>query len=308
MKRPPKNMAASVRDRLKILADQRGENFDAVLVRYGIERLLYRLSKSAFQNKFFLKGAMLFVVWEGALHRETRDLDLQGFGDGSVEGLSKQFGAIIATPVPDDGLEFLDVRGEPIQALQDYGGARLMVRARMTAARISIQVDVGFGSQITPSPKEVAFPTLLDFPAPRLRAYPVETVVAEKLQAIVDLGLRNSRLKDYFDLWYLGQTVQFNGALLARAILRTFAGRKTAFPEGDPVGLTTKFFDDEQRRTQWRAFLKRVDLRGRDIPFGDVLAFLREFLLPPLEAARDDGLFPGTWGKGGPWRMIAKSH
>jgi hypothetical protein len=251
---------------------------------------------------------MLFAVWEGALHRETRDLDLQGFGDGSVEGLTEQFRAIIATPVTDDGLEFVDVRGEPIRALHDYGGARLIVRARLTAARISIQVDVGFGSQITPPPKEVVFPTLLDFPAPRLRAYPVETVVAEKLQAIVDLGLRNSRLKDYFDLWHLGRNFRFDGALLARAIRGTFAARKTAFPEGDPAGLTAKFFDDEQRRTQWRAFLKRVDQRSRDVPFGGLLGFLREFLLPPLKAARAEDVFAHAWNKGGPWQAVAGSR
>jgi predicted nucleotidyltransferase component of viral defense system len=167
MNRPLKNMPASVRDRLKTLATLRGENFDSVLVRYGIERLLYRLSKSAFRSKFILKGAMLFAVWDGSLHRETRDLDLQGFGDSSVEGLTQQFRAIIATSVPDDGLKFVDVRGEPIRALQDYRGVRLMVRAQITTARISIQVDVGFGSPVTPPPKEVAFPTLLNFPAPR---------------------------------------------------------------------------------------------------------------------------------------------
>ncbi|MFN0166983.1 MAG: nucleotidyl transferase AbiEii/AbiGii toxin family protein, partial [Bryobacteraceae bacterium] len=211
MKSPPKNIAASVRDRLKALAVQQGENFDLVLVRYGIERLLYRLSLSPLRSQFVLKGATLFRVWDGAIHRETRDLDLAGFGDSSVEALIQSFRTICAVQVPDDGLAFLDVHGEPLQMLEDYGGVRLTVLGKLTAARINIQVDVGFGNRITPAAKEIEFPTLLDFPAPILRAYPAETVVAEKLQALVDLGFRNSRLKDYFDLWHIGRNVRFDG-------------------------------------------------------------------------------------------------
>lgn len=163
MKTPPKNLAASVRDRLKALAVQRVENFDLVLVRYGIERLLYRLSQSPLKNQFVLKGAMLFTAWEGFQHRETRDLDLMGFGENSLESLVKAFESICATPVPADGLEFVVVKGEPIRALEEYGGVRLTVLAKLTAARITIQVDVGFGNRITPAPKEIKFPTFPPF-------------------------------------------------------------------------------------------------------------------------------------------------
>jgi len=302
MKTPPKNVAASVRNRLKILAEKRGENFDLVLVLYGIERLLYRLSQSELHKKFILKGAMLFTIWGGTLHRETRDLDLQGFGDSSVDGLVEQFRSIIGMQVPDDGIEFIDVQGEAIRALQDYGGARLTIRAKLTTARISIQVDVGFGSRITPPPKEIDFPTLLEFPAPRLRAYPVETVVAEKLQAMVDLGQRNSRLKDYFDLWYLAKNFYFDGSILARAIEGTFSSRKTVIPVSEPVGLSAKFFDDAYRQIQWRAFIKKVDRQSQSMAFGDIAGLLRKFLMPPMKAASSGVLFAEVWEKGGPWK------
>ena len=302
MKETPKDMAASVRDRLKALAVKQGENFDLVLVRYGIERLLYRLSKSPLKAKFILKGAMLFRVWDGRLHRETRDLDLASFGDSSVETAVKSFQAVCAVPVPDDGLVFMDVRGEPLQAQEDYGGVRLTVLAKLTAARITIQVDVGFGNRITPPAKEIEFPTLLDFPAPKLRAYPVETVISEKLQALVDLGLRNSRFKDYFDLWHLGRTVRFEGPVLVAAIRATFDQRQTAFPETDPVGLTAKFVDDVQRQTMWRAFLRKVDPQSRDVALADTVDFLRTFLLPALRAAGAGESFDKAWLPGGPWR------
>ena len=301
MKSTPGNMAASVRDRLKVLARTRGENFDLMLVRYGIERLLYRLSRSPWEKNYVLKGAMLFTVWAGALHRETRDLDLMGFGDSSVGSLVENFRAICAVAVPDDGLVFVDVRGETIQALQDYGGARLTVLAKLTTARITIQVDVAFGNRITPRARRIEFPVLLDFPAPRLRAYPVETVVAEKLQAMVDLGLRNGRLKDYFDLWHLGRTVRFDGSLLVQAVRATFIQRKTPIPLNEPAGLTSRFYDDAARETQWRAFLRKVGDGNSDTALSDVVKFLRLFLLPLLKAAGAEAPFPKVWEPGGPW-------
>lgn len=302
MKKPPVNVAASVRDRLKALAVKRGENFDLILVRYGIERLLYRLSVSPLRKNFVLKGAMLFIAWEGIQHRETRDLDLMGYGESTVEKLIETFRAICSVKVPDDGLVFLDVTGEPIRALDEYGGVRLKVLSKVTAARITIQVDIGFGNSITPGPVDLQYPALLDFPSPKLRAYPVQTVVAEKLQAMVNLGLRNGRLKDYFDLWYLSRTVNFDGEILSEAIRATFIQRKTSFPEGEPVGLTPRFYDDSIRETQWRAFLKKVDQDSRPASLNSVVESLRQFLLPPLSAAAGNGLLNEAWNAGGPWK------
>ena len=302
MKTAPKNLAASVRDRLKALAVQRRENFDLLLVRYGIERLLYRISASSQKHQFVLKGAMLFTAWEGFQHRETRDLDLMGFGESSIESLVKVFQSVCAADVQADGLEFVSVKGETIRALEEYGGVRLTVIAKLTAARITIQVDVGFGNCITPAPKEISFPTLLDFPAPKLRAYPVETVIAEKLQALVDLGLRNGRLKDYYDLWHLGHKVNFDGQLLARAIRATFTQRKTRFPESDPVGLTARYHDDVLRQSAWIAFGKKLNKKNQPVALPDVVAFLSEFLLPPLNAAASEEIWKESWTAGGPWK------
>ncbi len=302
MKKPLINVGASVRDRLKALAVKRQESFDLVLVRYGIERLLYRLSQSPSRRDFVLKGAMLFMAWEGMQHRETRDLDLTGFGEPSPEKLIEAFKTICSVRVPDDGLVFVGVHGEPIRALDEYGGVRLKVLAKLTAARITIQVDVGFGNRITPRAREVEYPTLLDFPAPKLRAYPVETVVAEKLQAMVNLGLRNGRLKDYFDLWHLGRTVDFDGKVLAEAVRATFIQRRTPFPEGAPVGLTARFYDDPIRQTQWRAFLNKVDQEHRPASLNQVVEFLRPFLLPVLAAAEGDRALITLWKARGPWK------
>lgn len=302
MKPPPKNLAASVRDRLKQRARERGESFDLVLVRYGIERLLYRLSRSPLRRRFVLKGAMLFTAWEGFLHRETRDLDLMGFGTGTPAELAEAFGAVCRTAVPEDGLVFGDIGAEPIRAIEEYGGVRLTVRAKLAGARITIQVDVGFGNRITPPPRELVFPALLEFPAPVLRAYPVETVIAEKLQALVGLGLRNGRLKDYYDLWHLGQRSVFAGAVLAAAIRATFRQRRTPFPAGLPAGLTERYHDDALRRTAWTAFCRKLSARSRPVELAEVVAFLRGFLVPVLEAAARDGGWAAHWPAGGPWR------
>jgi hypothetical protein len=200
-----KDVAASVRQRLLNLSRERGEDFQLTLIYYALERLLYRLSRSAARERFVLKGAMLFSVWSGAPHRATRDLDLLGKGPNDVGVLVKDFQEICWTPVEDDGLKFLaeSVTGEEIRDGKEYEGVRLSFEARLGVARIPIQVDIGFGDVVLPKPVSLEYPTLLDFPAPRLLAYPRETVIAERFQSMVELGIANSRTKDFFDLWSL---------------------------------------------------------------------------------------------------------
>ena len=296
-----KNVSASVRQRLAELAKQRRLAFARLLIQYGVERLLYRLSQSRHAEKFVLKGAMLFVIWEGAQHRETRDLDLLGFGENSMEGLIRVFREICGVKVPDDGLVFGDITATPIVAVQEYGGVTVKIQAKLGQARIVINVDIGFGDRVTPRPKLMDFPALLDFPVPRVRAYPIETVVAEKLQALVSLGSKNSRMKDFFDLGYLARTFEFDGKGLCEAIRGTFEWRKTAIPQAVPMGLTREFAVEKQ--TLWGAFLNRSELVGEP-EFVTLVEGLQDFLLPPLQALSASKVFEKRWPKGGNWGKI----
>ena len=232
MTRKPRDIAASVRQRLLNLSRDRKEEFQAVLTRYGLERLTYRLARSPHGDEFVLKGAMLFTLWTGEPHRATWDLDLLGRGTIEVARLAKVFREVCEVAVDDDGLSFdgKGVRGERIREDLEYEGVRIHLGARLGVARIAIQVDIGFGDAVTPRPQKVTYPALLDFPAAELKAYPREPVVAEKFQAMVELGMANTRLKDFFDLWAIANTFEFDGETLAEAFARTFDRRDTALP------------------------------------------------------------------------------
>ena len=255
----PRNMAASVRARLTDLARKQGEDLQLVLTLYAIERLLYRLSHTGHAAEFVLKGAMLFRLWADRPHRPTRDLDLLGRGDPSVDRLAAVFWAVCGAVVVDDGLRFdpATVTAGTIKEGQEYEGVRVGCLATLGQARIDLQVDVGFGDAVTPGPVTVQYPGLLDLPVPELAAYPRETVVAEKFQAMVMLGIANSRMKDFFDLWVLARSFAFAGPVLADAIRATFARRKTPVPAAPPLALTSEFGTDKAKVTQWKAFLKK---------------------------------------------------
>ena len=295
-------MAASVRQRLSKIAANRGVDFQQVLVSYAIERLLYRISVSPHAQSFILKGATLFTLWEGFPHRQTRDVDLLGFGENSVVQLEIVFTEILRTPVPDDGLIFgTVVRAETIRALQEYGGVRVHLTARLEKARIAVGVDVGFGDSIHPSPKMVDFPTLLDFPKPRVRAYPAETVIAEKLQAMVHLGLANSRMKVFFDLWHLGRGMNFDGPALGQAVQETFRRRETLIPEDTPLALTEAFAKNPMKVVQWNGFIRKTVGSRAPVELAAVVAFLNSFLGPILAQCRTCRSVLKKWPAGGPW-------
>ena len=297
-----KNIAASVRHRLANVAERAGADFQQILSSYAIERFLYRLSVSKHRTDFVLKGATLFTLWEGFPHRQTRDVDLLGFGDKSIDRLIEVFQEILACPVPDDGLTFSkEVSAEPIRAVQEYGGTRMSLIAHLGNARITVGVDVGFGDKITPPPKEVEFPTLLDFPKPKVRVYPVETVVAEKLQALVSLGIANSRMKDFFDLWHIARHTSFEGEKLISAIQGTFERRRTAIPSETPVGLSPDFSENPMKQTQWRAFCRKAVKADNSAELDQVVDFLSGFLLPMLKAVGSNTAFKAKWPAGGPW-------
>jgi predicted nucleotidyltransferase component of viral defense system len=300
--RPAKNLGASVRARLLRLAREQGADFQLVLTRYANERLLYRLAQSPHATQFVLKGAALFTLWTGRPHRATRDLDLLGFGPPVPRRLQSIFREVVTLEVVDDGVQFDSklIQVEPIREDQDYGGVRIGIVARISSAEVRLQVDVGFGDAITPETKQVEFPVLLDSPRPRLRAYPQETVVAEKIEAAVHLGLANSRMKDFYDLVVLSQMFEFDGALLARAIRATFDRRGTMLPKDLPPALTPAFYEDAGKKADWAAFMRKAAAANvGDLPAAMGLVVM--FLQAPLAAAAGATPFTAQWTKGGPW-------
>lgn len=256
------NLAASVRARLLNVAKAQGVDFNQVLVRFALERILYRLTQSQYADRFLLKGALLFTLWYDMPHRATRDADLLGFGASDLESVAQVFREIAGLSM-DDGIVFdpTSVTVEEIRKEAGYGGVRVIIAGELAKARCKTQIDVGFGDAVTPGPVASVYPVLLDdLPAPRLRAYPTYTVVAEKLHAIALLGMTNSRVKDYFDLSVLLERETFDADLLAQAIKATFERRGMAVPKELPVGLTDEFAHDASRQALWQAFVKKNEL------------------------------------------------
>lgn len=257
----PVNLAASVKQRLLNIARARGQVFDVVLVRFALERLLYRLSISEYRDRFILKGGMLVTLWVSDDNRVTRDCDFLGHGDSSEEGLKKAFAEIMALD-GDDGLVFdrdrLSVAA--IREDMEYGGTRLRTAAFLERTRIPVTLDIAFGDALAATPREVSYPTLLDMDAPKIRTYPPATVIAEKFQAMVALGLANSRMKDYYDLWAIQRTVEIKADELDPAIGATFSRRDTPIPTDRPPGLSAEFTSDVTKQRQWRAYAESIEL------------------------------------------------
>lgn len=298
------NLAASVRQRLLDLAKAAGEDFQYALMRYVLERFLYRLSCSPYASSFVLKGAVLFQLWSGRPHRATKDVDLLGSGVPDTGRMAKAVREIISQEVEPDGLVYQteSIQAEQIKEDDLYQGVRVRLEALLGNARIPLQIDIGFGDAITPGPVDVIYPTLLDLPAPRLKCYPRQTVVAEKYHAMVLLGMANSRMKDFYDLWTLATQYEFDGPILCDAIRATFARRETAIPTGTPVALTSEFAEDAAKRLQWAAFVRRSKLSEAGLDLGVVVKLLSLFLSSPTTAAVVERSFNETWTPPGPWR------
>lgn len=311
MKTPPTHVAASVRARLSRLSKERGEDFQLLLTRYANERLLYRVAVSPHGRRFVIKGATLFMIWTGKPHRATRDVDLlaqfpKSWGAPSTDQVREVFEAVLAAPVPEDGVVFdsatLDVG--LIRETQVYGGIRVAVLARIGAAKLKLQVDIGFGDAVTPEPVHIAYPVLLDFPAPELPSYPRETVVAEKLEAMTQLGMANSRMKDFYDIFVLARDFEFDGSVLARAITATFARRRTALPQGTVTAFTEAFASDKSKQAQWAGFVRKSAASDAHA-LEEVIAHTKRFLAEPLRAAGSSTPFDKHWSPGGPWQSPA---
>ena len=279
------NKATSVRARLLNVAKAQGVDFQQVLVRFALERMLYRLSQSPHANRFLLKGALLFTLWYAMPHRATRDADLLGFGASDLASVADIFRDIAAIAA-DDGIAFdpASVTVEAIRKDAGYGGVRVVILGMLANARCKTQIDVGFGDAVTPAPVNAVYPVLLDdLPAPHLRTYPSYTVIAEKLHAIATLGMSNSRLKDYFDLSVLLERETLENDVLIQAIMATFERRGTALPEALPIGLSNEFAHDSSRQALWRAFLKKNELPSEPLP--EITDRLRTSLAPMLKQA-----------------------
>lgn len=274
-----KNIGASVRARLQNLSRETGQSFELILTRYALERLLYRLSTSAYADRFVLKGAMLLTSWFEDPHRATRDLDLLGFGDPSAGAMIAAFKEILA-PAVEDGVEFDSnaLRADQIREEIEYGGLRLRTTASISGASVAVTVDIAFGDALDPGAEVINYPSMLDFPTPRLKAYARETVIAEKFQAMVALGRANSRMKDFYDVWLLSQSFQFDDDRLARAIAATFERRETEIPIELPDALTAAFAEDERKQRQWNAFLENAALNPGSL--ADVIAGIAGFIMP----------------------------
>lgn len=301
-----KNIAASVRQRLMNLnrEQEQQQDFQKLLRLYALERLLYRLSQSDYKDAYILKGALLFSAWMSQPHRPTQDLDLLGLGNNTIPHLKQVFRDICRVPVEDDGLVFLGegVQGSVLQEGQKYEGVRIKLMATLGKAQIPLQVDIGFGQAITPGPEVVAYPTLLDFPAPSVKAYPVQTAIAEKFQAMVSLEMNNSRMKDFYDLWVLGSDFQFEGQTLTQALKATFERRQTPLPIATPVALTPEFSENPDKQYEWQNFLVKNRLLAADRKsLSEVTEFLQKFIMPPSIAAAQSKVFNKVWSKGGAW-------
>jgi len=284
-KEPIKNMGASVRVRLLNIAREKNQTFQMVLTHYVIERLLYRLSQTKHRDRFILKGAMLLTKWFDDPLRPTQDLDLLAVGNDDAEDMVKTFREICAMSF-DDGVVF-DAEAVEIDLIREeleYGGLRVKTSATVDKARVRVVIDVAFGDSVEPGLQDMDLPVLLDFPAPHLRAYVRETVIAEKFQAMVMLGRANSRMKDFYDIWVLSRTYEFKGDSLARAIAATFTRRKTEIPSKSPDALTSAFAEDPAKIRQWNSFA--ADVAFEPGTLADVIKDLTAFLMPHAGAAR----------------------
>lgn len=304
-----RHVAASVHQRLLNRARTEQRPFGELLQYFALERFLYRLGRSSYAGRFVLKGALMFSVWRGPLARPTRDVDLLGRTENAVDQIVAALQAVCREPVPeDDGLQFEadSVIGESIIEAGRYAGVRVRLVGHLGAARIPVQIDVGFGDPLVPGPLAVELPTLLEFPAPHLYGYSQESAIAEKFQAMIALGEINSRLKDFYDVWLLASRFAFDEDVLIEALMATFQWRHTALPMS-PIIFTAPFARDPLRQKQWQAFIQRQGLNDAPPEFKAVIEVLAAFLQPVLDNLHRGQPLHRHWAPGGLWQVVGAS-
>jgi hypothetical protein len=298
-----RDVAASMRQRLLNRARAEGRPFNEVLQHFALERFLYRLGRSPYQRRFVLKGALMFTVWQTPFLRPTRDIDLLGRMEDTVENAVAAIQAICREPAPEDGLRFDadSVAGERIIETGQYQGVRVRFTAYLGTARIPMQIDIGFGDILVPGPALVRLPTILDLAPPEVQGYSRESTIAEKFQAMVYLGEINSRIKDFYDIWFLAAHFAFDGAILAQAIRETFQRRQTALTLL-PVAFSKPFARDEEKQAQWAAFIRRHQFEHVPATLDEAIQAISGFLQPVIQTlAQEDRPFNQYWLPGGPW-------
>lgn len=299
-----RNTPASIAARLLNQARSRGEDYGFTLSQYGIDGALRRIAASRHRERFVLKGATLFAVWLPNIHRATWDLDLLGTGSESIMEMEAVFREILGTSVEEDGLTF-DIEGlggEEIRAEEEHKGVRLDTTALLGRTRIPLRIDIGLDDIVIPKPAWEYVPAALGHSPARLLVYPREAVVAEKLEAMLARGMKNSRMKDYFDIQFLASRFDFKGAILSDSIGATLKRRKTGIIEGVPFGLSDDFARMPERIPQWRAFVKRARIPADTSDLAGIVNRVRTFVLPPFNAAQDRRRFESSWPAGGPWQ------
>ncbi len=298
-----RNIAASVHQRLLNKSKESARPFNELFQYYAIERFLYRLFRSSYAEKFILKGALMLMVWEVPAFRSTMDIDMLGKMKNSTNAIIAMVRDVCLQEVESDGIVFEpnSVRGQVITEEADYEGVRVHFRGSLDNARITIQLDVGFGDVVIPPPEMMTFPTILDMPAPQIRGYSKESTIAEKFEAMVRRGIMNSRMKDFWDIRLLSRRFDFDGKTLAAAIAETFAARHTVIPP-DPVAFTDVFVQDKTKQSQWKAFLRKNRMVGDPDTFKDAVAAVSLFLKPVLVCLVNDRPVPAIWKAPGPWQ------
>ncbi len=299
----PQSTIRSIRDRLKNEADKRGVTYEFMAVRYGLERFLHRLTESGYRDHFVLKGATLFLPWEGDFHRPTRDLDFSGrdYAEvGELESVVREICKI--EPEQEDGLLFNteSVQGAKIREGRAYEGIRIKFDAELGSHELRLQLDVGFGDALEPQPEMINYPSLLDFDPVELTAYRRENVISEKFQFIVVMGMGNSRMKDYYDIWYMSENFKIEGKKLQPAIRKTFERRETKLPEDLPIGLSDDFTNDERSRRNWNGLMNKLNLESK-LTLAETVTRIRTFLMPVVNHIEDDEEFRQNWTSRNMW-------
>lgn len=303
MKKDITNITASIRARLQNKAKETNQPFSEILQYYAIERLLYRFSRSKYSGKFILKGALMFTVWQVPERRTTLDIDFSAHYDNQIETITKVIMDVCGVPVVPDGLIFdpASVRGRKIKENADYEGVRVKFLGFLERSRIAMQIDVGFGDIIYPRPKIIDYPVILDLPKPRLKGYAPESVISEKFEAMVKLGLLNSRMKDFYDIWLMMRRFDFDGADLAEALKRTFKHRKTPLPQDKPLFDEDIYDEISDRQLLWKAFLKKGDIEHVPEKLHTTAREIEEFLIRPLRAINKGQVFNKKWSPTERW-------
>ncbi|MEN8262063.1 MAG: nucleotidyl transferase AbiEii/AbiGii toxin family protein [Nitrospirota bacterium] len=305
MRKNIKNIEASVRGQLQNKAKETDRPFAEVLQYFGMERFLYRFSCSKYADNFILKGALMFTAWHVPQRRTTIDIDFLARFDNQLASIEKMIKDICKADVIPDGLVFdsKSVKGQRIKEDADYEGIRVKFTGFLHRSRIPMQIDVGFGDSIYPGPKAIEYPVILDFPKPRLKGYPAESVISEKFEAMVKLGLLNSRMKDFYDIRLMMRRFDFNGSKLTEALRRTFVHRKTAFPEDSKLFAEEIYDNKSDRQTLWKAFLNKGEIQHVPQELSAVAKEIEQFLIKPLDAIKKDQKFNRKWKSPGPWKL-----